>query len=193
MNKKDKIVTRLLVSIHLMSLAAPFTFGPGALKWFGVNYALTVLGVTVGFHRQLTHKGFESPKWVEYIMAFLGTLAVQGNPIEWVSAHRHHHGQCDKVADPHSPKDGFWWSHIGWMLDSGTQPLLFDTTNCKDLKKDDFYQFLKTHYLKITIAQPFVYYLLGGWTAAIWGFAVRTVAVWHVTWAVNSLSHIWGR
>lgn len=92
MNKKDKIVTRLLVSIHLMSLAAPFTFGPGALKWFGVNYALTVLGVTVGFHRQLTHKGFESPKWVEYTMAFLGTLAVQGNPIEWVSAHRHHHG-----------------------------------------------------------------------------------------------------
>ncbi len=70
---------------------------------------------------------------------------------------------------------------------------MFDTTNCKDLKRDKFYQFLKTHYLKITLAQPFIYYLLGGWTAVAWGFALRTVAIWHVTWAVNSVSHIWGR
>ena len=84
-------------------------------------------------------------------MAFAGTLAVQGNPIEWVSAHRHHHCQCDDVADPHSPKDGFWWSHLGWMLDCGIQPLLFDTSNVKDLKKDKFYTFLKNHYIKSLI------------------------------------------
>lgn len=96
MNKKDHIVSRLLGGIHLLALLAPFTFGPGALSWFATNYVLTVLGITVSFHRQLTHKSFETPKWLEYAMAFVGTLAVQGNPIEWVSAHRHHHHQCEK-------------------------------------------------------------------------------------------------
>lgn len=193
MNRKDHIVTSLIVVIHLMALSAPFTYATGASKWLVSNYFITCFGITACYHRQLTHRSFETPKWLEYLMAFAGTLAVQGNPIEWVSAHRHHHCQCDDVADPHSPKDGFWWSHLGWMLDCGTQPLLFDTSNVKDLKKDKFYTFLKNHYIKITLAQPFVYYLLGGWTAVIWGFALRTVLVWHITWAVNSLSHIWGR
>ena len=104
-----------------MSLAASFTWGPVSLKWLGINYwVVLVFGITISFHRQLTHKSFETPKWLEYAMATMGTLAVQGHPIEWVSAHRHHHTQCDDVADPHSPKDGFWWSHMGWLFDSKT-------------------------------------------------------------------------
>jgi len=152
MNMKDKIVAGIIMSVHLMSLAAPFTYGPGALKWLGYNYLACLLGITISFHRQLTHKSFETPKFLERFLALLGTLAVQGHPIEWVSAHRHHHSQCDDVADPHSPKDGFFWSHMGWLFDSKTQALLFDTTNCKDLKRDDFYMFLKSNYLKITMA-----------------------------------------
>jgi len=135
MNKKDKIVAGLIMTIHGMALGAPFTFGPGALKWLGINYAICLLGITASFHRQLTHRSFETPKLLEYTLALFGTLAVQGHPIEWVSAHRHHHGECDDFADPHSPRDGFWWSHMGWLFDSKTQALLFDTTNCKDLKK----------------------------------------------------------
>ena len=125
-------------------------------------------------------------------MAIPAILAVQGHPIEWCSNHRHHHVHCDKEVDPHSPYDGFYWSHMGWLFDSKAQMLLFDTSNVNDLKKDDFYQFLKKNYLNITIAQPVLMFLLGGFPAMCWGYALRTVITWHVTWSVNSLSHIWG-
>jgi stearoyl-CoA desaturase (delta-9 desaturase) len=157
------------------------------------GYFFSCLGITLSYHRQLTHKSFETDKWLEHAFAFLGVLAVQGHPIEWVSAHRHHHVQCDDVPDPHSPYDGFFWSHMGWLFDSRSNALLFDTTNAKDMKKDDFYVWLKKNYLNITIAQPIVYFLLGGFPGLIWGFALRTVFSWHVTWAVNSISHMWGR
>lgn len=157
------------MGVHALALTAPFTYGPGALKWLLISYGFTMLGITVNFHRQLTHKSFTTPKRLEYFLATLGTLAVQGHPIEWVSAHRHHHTQCEGVADPHSPKDGFFWSHMGWLIDSGTQPLLFDTTNVKDLKRDEFYIKLKDNYLNMTIAQPIIYFLLGGLLSGIPG------------------------
>ena len=152
MNKKDKIVAGLIASIHGLALAAPFTYSANMLKLFAAGYLVNCFGITMSFHRQLTHKSFETDKWLEHFFAFWGILGVQGHPIEWVSAHRHHHNQCDDVADPHSPYDGFWWSHMGWMFDSKAQALLFDTTNAKDMKKDDFYIWAKKHYLKITLA-----------------------------------------
>jgi len=119
MNKKDQIVASLIGSIHMLAfLFAPFTYTPTAF-WVGfVGYMFTSLGITASYHRQLTHKSFNSPKWVEYILATWGVMAIQGHPMEWVSAHRHHHLHCDKEADPHSPYDGFFWSHMGWLFDS---------------------------------------------------------------------------
>ena len=193
MNKKDKVVGKMIGGIHALALLAPFTYSQEALYMFLGGYFFSCLGITLSYHRQLTHKSFETDKWLEHAFAFLGVLAVQGHPIEWVSAHRHHHTQCDDVPDPHSPYDGFFWSHMGWLFDSSSNALLFDTTNCKDLKKDDFYLWLKKNYLNITLAQPVVYFLLGGFPGLIWGFALRTVFSWHVTWAVNSVSHVWGR
>ena len=179
-----------------MALAAPFTYSPLGLKLCLGSYFVSLLGITLSYHRQLTHRSFETDKWVERSFAFLAVLAVQGHPIEWVSAHRYHHTQCDDVADPHSPYDGFFWSHMGWLFDSKTNALLFDTSNCKDLKKDEFYVWLKKNYLAIisdALAIQIVFFLIGGFPAMIWGFAVRTVLQWHVTWCVNSVSHMWGR
>lgn len=193
MNRKDQIVAGIIGSTHILALGAPFCYSPGMFQLCFCGYILTALGITASFHRQLTHKSFKSPKAVEYALATLGTLAVQGNPIEWCSNHRHHHSHCDSVVDPHSPYDGIWWSHCGWLFDSKTQLILFDTSNVKDLKKDDYYQFLKSNYLWITIGQPAVYFALGGFPALVWGYALRTVFTWHITWAVNSASHIWGR
>lgn len=139
MNKKDKIVAGLLGSIHGLALLAPFTYTPAALGMFFWGYMLTCQGITMSFHRQLTHRSFTTPKWVEYSIAFLGVLAVQGDPIEWCSAHRHHHVHCDDLADPHSPYDGFWWSHMGWMFDSRTNAHLLDTKNIKDLSDQKYY------------------------------------------------------
>ena len=139
LNEKDKIVAKLIGGIHLMCLAAPFTYSASAVPLMLGGYLFSILGITLSYHRQLTHKSFETDKWLEHFWAFVGVLAVQGHPIEWVSAHRHHHTQCEDVADPHSPKDGFFWSHMGWLFDSRANALLFDTTNVKDLKKDNFY------------------------------------------------------
>ena len=89
----------------------------------------------MSYHRQLTHKSFTTPKLLEYIFAYWGASAVQGDPIEWISAHRHHHAHCDTVVDPHSPKDGFFWSHMGWFFDVDKIQILRNTDNAKDLKE----------------------------------------------------------
>ena len=79
------------------------------------------LGITLSFHRQLSHRSFTTPKWLEYALAYCGVLAVQGDPIEWVSSHRYHHLHTDTPLDPHSPYEGFWWSHMGWLLNNGVR------------------------------------------------------------------------
>ena len=76
------------------------------------------LGITLSYHRQLSHRSFTTPKWLEYALAYCGVLAIQGDPLEWVSSHRYHHLHTDTPLDPHSPYEGFWWSHMGWLLDN---------------------------------------------------------------------------
>ena len=150
------------------------------------------LGVTLSYHRQLTHKSFVTPKWLEYFFSLCGVMAIEGHPIEWVSAHRHHHQQCDKDLDPHSPMDGFYWSHIGWLLDTNNNKILTDTSNAKDLKSQAFYRALKKYYIPHIFLQLLFFGGLWGFGGLVWGFFLRVVFVWHITWAVNSLSHIWG-
>jgi len=82
------------------------------------------LGITLSFHRQLSHRSFTTPKWLEYALAYCGVLAVQGEPIEWASSHRYHHLHTDTPLDPHSPYEGFWWSHMGWLLNNGVSAFL---------------------------------------------------------------------
>lgn len=82
------------------------------------------MGITLSFHRQLSHRSFTTPKWLEYALAYCGVLAVQGEPIEWVSSHRYHHLHTDTPLDPHSPYEGFWWSHMGWLLNNGVSAAL---------------------------------------------------------------------
>eukprot|EP00439_Symbiodinium_sp_Y106_P063608 s3223_g9.t2 len=103
--------------VHLGALAAPFFFTWKAFACFCVGYVMTgMLGVTLSYHRQLSHRSFVTPKWLEYFLAYCGALAVQGPPISWVSSHRHHHGNTDAEDDVHSPRDGFWWSHMGFVV-----------------------------------------------------------------------------
>lgn len=91
-------------------------------------YHAGCLGITLSFHRQLSHRSFQTPKWLEYALAYCGVLAVQGDPIEWVSSHRYHHLHTDTPLDPHSPYEGFWWSHMGWLLNNGVSiPMLTDS------------------------------------------------------------------
>src|SRR5271156_6126231 len=107
----------VIAAFHLGAVAALFTFHWSSafvflVMWlFGQN-----VGISISYHRQLTHRGFTTPKGLEYVMAICGTMALQGSPIYWVAVHRMHHQYTDKPGDPHSPRDGKWWSHMGWIL-----------------------------------------------------------------------------
>lgn len=180
--------------MHALCLLAPFTFTWKAFGAFAVLYVVTgLLGITLSYHRNLSHRSFRLPKWLEYLFAYCGVQAMQGDPLDWVSTHRYHHQYCDSVKDPHSPSEGFWFSHMSWMFDEKT---VFDRVgtrnNVSDLEMQPFYRFIRDTYIIHPIAMGLLLYTLGGLPFIIWGMAVRIVWVYHITWLVNSAAHVWG-
>jgi len=193
-DKTDYVYASYMFVVHALCLAAPFTFSWEMVGLFFATYFVSgCLGITLSFHRQLSHRSFQTPKWLEYLFAYCGVLAVQGDPIEWVSCHRYHHLHTDTPLDPHSPYEGFWWSHMGWLMDhKATRDRIYDMSNASDLKKQWFYRFIEKTYAWHVLAQFVALYALGGFPALVWGGALRLVWVYHVTWLVNSACHVWG-
>lgn len=191
---KDKGYVAYMTLVHLGALAAPFFFSWTHVAEFFVMYFITgCLGITLSFHRQLTHRSFTTPKWLERVFAYCGVMSVQGDPLEWVSCHRYHHLHCETPLDPHSVYEGFWWSHMGWLLDdSATQTRVCDTSNASDIAKDPFYAHLREHYTWHVVGMFAAIFALGGWGSLLWAGCLRTVWVYHITWFVNSASHVWG-
>ena len=179
---------------HIGAIAALFFFSWPALAAAAVLWVIGQnVGIGMSYHRLLTHRGYTTPRWVEYALAICGTLALQGGPMYWVAVHRLHHQLTDRPGDPHSPRDGKWWSHMGWIL-QGT--LRNGNTLLKryapDLARDSFYVWLsRYHWVPVTIV-GFGLYFLGGWPWVLWGIFLRVTLGLHVTWLVNSATHIWG-
>jgi fatty-acid desaturase len=122
-NATDKAYAAFLGGMHVLACFAPFTFSWPMVGLFLATYFVSgCLGITLSYHRQLSHRSFATPKWLEYVLAYCGVLAVQGDPLEWASSHRYHHLHTDTPLDPHSPYEGFWWSHMGWLLDNKVRP-----------------------------------------------------------------------
>jgi len=142
----------------------------------------------------LTHRSFKCPKFLEYAMALAGSLSMQGGPIEWVALHRKHHQYSDKYGDPHNAADGFWWSHMLWVLHIPTREMwgTIRTKYTPDLQKQIFYRGLERIWLAGPIVLGVILYMFGGWPWVVWGVCVRLVATYHITWFVNSASHMWG-
>lgn len=193
-NTTDLAYAAFLGGCHLACLAAPATFSWPMVGLFFVTYFISgCLGITLSYHRQLSHRSFQTPKWLEYILAYCGVLAVQGDPLEWASSHRYHHLHTDTPLDPHSPYEGFWWSHVGWVLDNkATLDRVYNRNNASDMEAQWYYRMLRDTYAWHVVAQFAALFLIGGLPAVIWGGALRIVWVWHVTWFVNSASHVWG-
>lgn len=191
---KDKIYGAYMLAVHLGALAAPLYFSWGNVALFlGMYFVTGCLGITLSYHRQLTHRSFQTPKWLEYIFAYCGVLAVEGDPVEWASSHRYHHKYCDTEYDPHSPYEGFFYSHMGWLLDEkATLERVGDRKNSQDLASDPFYAWLQKTYPVHVIGSAVAMYMLGGMGGLIWGFCLRVVWVYHITWFVNSATHVWG-
>ncbi|KDP37076.1 hypothetical protein JCGZ_06132 [Jatropha curcas] len=194
-NSMDIGTAGVVLATHLLSLLAPFYFNWSAF-WvaFGLYCVTGLLGITLSFHRNLSHRSFKLPKWLEYLFAYCGVQAFQGNPIDWVSTHRYHHQFCDSERDPHSPVEGFWYSHISWMFDSSSIiERCGGQTNVGDLEKQPFYKFIQNTYILHPIALGVLLYAIGGFPYLVWGMGVRIIWVFHITWLVNSACHVWGK
>jgi fatty-acid desaturase len=189
-------VTAFFMAVfHVGALAALFFFSwKLLLLLLVINWVSGSLGIGMGYHRLLTHRGYKTPKWMEYFLTVCGTLALEGGPIFWVATHRIHHQLTDVPGDPHSPIDGKWWSHMGWIL-SG-RSMHHDTTTLAryvpDLAKDRFHVWItKYHYIPLTVL-GLILLAIGGWKWVLWGIFLRVVFGLHSTWAVNSATHMWG-
>lgn len=181
---------------HLGALAALFMFSWQALVTAIVLWWVTAsLGVGMGFHRLLTHKAYKTPKLVEYFLTFCGTLALEGGPIYWVVTHRIHHAHADVPGDPHTPRDGRWWSHMGWILRGTAQQ--YDSSvvarYAPDLINDRFHVWLNRLYWVPLVLLGVALVTLGGWSYLMWAVFLRVTFNLHATWLVNSATHMWGR
>ncbi len=200
----DWPVTVAIVLLHVGCVAAPFVFSWSALVVAILLLLLTgPIGITVCYHRLLSHRSFRTPKWFEYVLTTCGCAAGQGGPVTWVGTHRLHHKHSDDEQDPHSPRHGFAWSHVFWCL--YRQQVLHWTPAgaARDLNRDCGLRLLDRFHIIPQLVLIAACWLGGTWAAAlglhtsgiswvVWGVCVRTVFVYHSTWFVNSASHTWG-
>jgi fatty-acid desaturase len=204
-----------VATYHALALLAflPWFFSwTGAVLAFLGAYVFGTLGMNVGHHRLLTHRSFACPKWLEHSLVILGVCCMQDTPVRWVATHRRHHEHADEQPDPHSPLVNFFWGHMGWIVvDNRDLHLIEVSRYAKDLLRDPFYARLEHYRLAVlvNIAAATMFFAggffaelaLGGTRAEavqlglsllLWGAIVRTVVVWHITWLVNSVTHLWG-
>lgn len=186
-----------MIIFHIGAIAALFMFSWKALiASIALWWIAGSPGVGMGFHRLLTHRGYKTPKWVEYLLTVCGTLAFEGGPINWVVTHRLHHAHTEvKGLDPHTPRDGRWWSHMGWIL-TGTAQLHEPSVLWRyapDMMKDSFHNRLNRVYYVPVVLCGLLLLAFGGWSVLMWGIFFRIVFNLHATWLVNSVTHMWGK
>ncbi|MFN4196153.1 MAG: acyl-CoA desaturase [Thermosynechococcus sp.] len=185
-----------LGAVHVLAAVALFFFSWSALAvTIFLHWLFGSIGICLGYHRLLSHRSFQVPQWLEYIIAVLGALAMQGGPIFWVAGHRLHHAYTeDEVKDPYSARRGFWWSHMLWLMYPHRQ--FFDAEEyarfAPDLTRQAFYRWLDRYFLLLQVPLALLLYGLGGWSWLLWGVFVRAVFLWHSTWLINSATHKWG-
>ncbi len=186
----------VLAFLHLGAFAALFMFSWPVLAATAFLYWMTIcLGISMGYHRLHTHRSYQVPRLLEYFFAVCGSMTLEGGPIFWVATHRLHHQKSDKPGDPHSPRDGAWWSHVGWIMFGETNHNNTEAMGkyAPDLAKDRFYVWLNNyHWVPLTVSAALLL-AIGGLPLFLWGICVRVVFGLHATWLVNSATHMWGR
>lgn len=206
-----------ILTVHLLACAACL---PWCWSWSGLSLALLgtivfgTLGINLCYHRVLSHRSLKVSSRVERSLATIALCSLEDTPARWVANHRLHHVHSDTEGDPHSPRDGIGWSHAGWLFRRAPdrRTYAFFDKYARDILADDYYRWLERHPMAILwiylahaigfaaagLAVGFV--TSGTWTDAarlavswvVWGVFVRTVLVWHITWSVNSLTHLFG-
>ena len=213
-HQEDRVnwITAVFMGLfHVGAIAALFCFSWKNLAVAAVTYLFAInVGIGMAYHRLLTHRGYKTRKWIEYFITACGTMALEGGPIFWVATHRVHHQNSDQEGDPHTPHDGTWWAHMGWII-SG-RALHSETAllgrYAPDLTRDKGHVWLsKYHWVPITVVgllqialgavlagrhATVEQQLMGGLSMVLWGTFLRVVIGLHATWLVNSATHMFG-
>jgi stearoyl-CoA desaturase (delta-9 desaturase) len=225
MRARVQDMTRLERNINLIAVFGPFlvlalvtplAWRTDLLNWsdvavFAVMYLVSGLGVTVGFHRLLTHRAFQTHKWLEYAFAVAGSLAVQGRVIDWVADHRKHHAHTDEEGDPHSPHAGqgagirgalrgLYHAHVGWLFSEQGRARpdkyardLYEDRGMRRIHRSFNWIVLATFAIPFALGFALTQSLHGALTALFWGGLVRVSLLHHITWSINSVCHFFGR
>jgi len=191
----NTITLLFLIVFHIGAIAALFFFSWKALAITAILYFVGInLGICIGYHRLLTHRGYKVPRLFKYFLVTCGTLTLEGGPLYWVVNHRVHHQLTDRHGDPHTPREGGWWSHAGWVIYGrglSTQPELI-RKYAPDILADRYLMLLSEyHWLPLAILAV-VLFAIVGWPFVLWGIFFRVTLSLHVTWLVNSATHMWG-
>jgi stearoyl-CoA desaturase (delta-9 desaturase) len=193
--KLNRITFTALAALHAGAVAALFYFNWTAFATAVFLYWMaTGLGISLGYHRLHTHRSYKVPRALEYFFAVCGAMTLEGGPIFWVATHRIHHQLSDQPGDPHSPRDGAWWAHVGWILmgESKHNDTRRMAKYAPDLAKDRFYVWLNNWHWTPLVALAVLLAAIGGLPMVLWGVCLRVVAGLHATWLVNSATHMWG-
>ncbi len=215
----SRILWEYVIPVIGFHLLIPLAFTAYFFSWWGVlflpigNYIFTSMGIGAGYHRLLTHRGFDCPKWFEYTLAILGVCSLQDSPARWVLVHRVHHQHSDHQPDPHTPRVSAFWSHMGWLFVENRElstARAYDKYT-RDMMRDPLYRWLQggLNWVWVYVAHAILFLVAGFAIAALacetragmvqfgaqfffWTVIMRTIYTWHVTWAINSAAHMWG-
>ena len=196
MKKRDFgwLVSLPFYAVHVTAVVGVALMG---FSWSGVALALALyyvrmFGVTGGYHRYFSHRTYRTSRAFQLVLAVLAQSSIQKGALWWAAHHRDHHKYSDTPKDPHSYRDyGFWYSHVGWILSSETEET--DYSRISDLARYPELRWLNKWHVVPALVLAVALFFVGGWHALLWGFFVSTTLLWHGTFTINSLSHIWGK
>jgi stearoyl-CoA desaturase (delta-9 desaturase) len=178
-------------AVHAAALSAfAVPFERSLVWWFACSYALRMFGVTAGYHRYFSHRSYRLGRVSQFLMAVLAQTSGQKGVLWWAAHHRDHHRHADLPEDVHSPREGFWWSHVGWILSDRFDR--HDARRVADFGRFPELRWLDRYHWAPAAACGAVIWIVGGFPAFAWGFLLSTVALYHATFAINSVAHVWG-
>lgn len=178
--------------MHLIAIGGLFVFELtwGMVALVLVTYYVRIFGITAGFHRYFSHRAFKTGRVFQFILAYIGSMTAQRSVLWWSGHHIDHHKYSDTEMDIHSPKKGFLWSHVLWML--GPKYEATPERQLKAFEKCPEILWLHKNWIVAPVSLAVTLFLIGGWSWLYWGFFFSTLLTWHGTFSINSLAHVWG-
>jgi stearoyl-CoA desaturase (delta-9 desaturase) len=182
----------LFVTLHLAVVGAFFVpFTASLLAWLLATYSVRMFGISAGYHRYFSHRSYRLGRLAQFLMGFLAQTSAQKGVLWWAAQHRDHHRYSDQVRDVHSPlQRGFWWAHVGWVLSNEHDS--YDARKIADMARFPELLWLDTYHWFPTVVFASFILIAGGPAAFIWGYAISTVLLYHCTFAINSMAHLFG-